>query len=48
MLKLFNYVVDIGEQMLVSGAEVHRVEESINRMCLALGALRTDVFIRME
>jgi len=45
MLKLFNYVVDIGEQMLVSGAEVHRVEESINRMCLALGALRTDVFI---
>ncbi len=45
MTKLFGYVMDIGEQMLISGAEVHRVEESINRMCHALGALRVDVFI---
>lgn len=45
MIKLFGYVMDIGEQMLVSGAEVHRVEESITRMCHALGALRVDVFI---
>lgn len=37
--------MNIGEQMLLSGAEVHRVEESIKRMCLALGAKRTDVFI---
>lgn len=45
MTKIFNYVMDIGEQMLISGAEVHRVEESINRMCYALGADRVDVFI---
>lgn len=45
MEKLFNYAMDIGEQMLVSGAEVHRVEESINRMCRAFGAVRVDVFI---
>lgn len=45
MLKSFGYVMDIGEQMLISGAEVHRVEESISRMCRALGAKRVDVFI---
>lgn len=31
--------------MLISGAEVYRVEESINRMCNAFGAQRVDVFI---
>lgn len=45
MLKTFGYVMDIGEQMLISGAEVHRVEESISRMCRACGAARVDVFI---
>ncbi|MBP3481306.1 MAG: threonine/serine exporter family protein [Clostridia bacterium] len=45
MIKSFGYAMDIGEQMLISGAEVHRVEESINRMCYALGAIRVDVFI---
>lgn len=45
MIKLFGYAMDIGEQMLISGAEVHRVEESINRMCQAIGAVRVDVFI---
>lgn len=46
MLKqLFTCAMDIGEQMLVSGAEVHRVEESIKRMCYAFGAKRVDVFI---
>lgn len=37
--------MDIGEQMLLFGAEVHRVEESISRMGHALGAARVDVFI---
>ncbi len=45
MTKVFDYVMDIGEQMLISGAEVHRVEESINRMFSALGTDRVDVFI---
>lgn len=45
MTNLFNYAMDIGEQLLISGAEVHRVEESISRICYALGAKRVDVFI---
>ena len=45
MERLLNCAMDIGEQMLISGAEVHRVEESIRRMCYALGAKRVDVFI---
>ena len=45
MEELINCAMDIGEQMLLSGAEVHRVEESISRMCTAFGAVRTDIFI---
>lgn len=37
--------MDIGEQMLVCGAEIRRVEDSMERMCYALGAKRIDVFI---
>ena len=42
---LLDCAMDIGEQMLVSGAEVHRAEDSIKRMCTAMGAERTDIFI---
>ena len=45
MEKLLSYAMDIGEQMLISGAEVRRVEEGIKRMCCSFGAKRTDVFI---
>lgn len=45
MQKLFKCAMDIGEQMLISGAEVYRVEESVNRMCRSFGAKRVDVFI---
>jgi len=45
MNSLLSCAMDIGEQMLISGAEVHRVEESISRICYALGAKRVDVFI---
>lgn len=31
--------------MLIYGAEVHRVEDSIQRMCKSLGCRRVDVFI---
>ena len=44
MQKLLSCVMDIGEQMLICGAEVHRVEDSIERMCKSFGAKRTDVF----
>lgn len=43
--KCLNTVCDIAEEMLKSGAEVHRVEETLVRMCKAIGALRADVFI---
>lgn len=45
MKDLLTCAMDIGEQMLVCGAEVHRVEDSIQRMCLAMGAERIDIFI---
>ena len=45
MKELLRSTLDIGEQMLVSGAEIYRVEDSLNRMCRALGAKRVDVFI---
>lgn len=45
MEKLLDSVMDIGEQMLICGAEVHRVEDSIKRIFDAYGTKRTDVFI---
>lgn len=45
MKELFSCAMDIGEQMLICGAEVHRVEDSMQRICSAIGAKRTDVFI---
>ena len=36
--------LNIGEQMLISCAEVWRVEDSIRRICRAYGAVRVDVF----
>ena len=37
-------VLDIGQYMLQSGAEISRVEDSIRRLCTSFGAERTDVF----
>ncbi|MBR6737571.1 MAG: threonine/serine exporter family protein [Clostridia bacterium] len=45
MEKELTCVMNIAEEMIISGAEVHRVEESVVRMCTALGAIKTDVFI---
>ncbi len=36
--------MSIGEQLLISGAEVSRVEDTIRRICTAYGAKRVDVF----
>ena len=44
MQELLTRTMDIGEQMLICGAEVYRVEDSVKRMCTALGAKRVDVF----
>lgn len=42
--QLLTCALDIGEQMLLSGAEVERVESSIRYICTAYGCTRTDVF----
>ena len=36
--------LDIGENMLICGGEVDRVEDTIVRVCTAYGAQKTDVF----
>ena len=45
--KLLQSILDVGEEMIVSGAEVSRVEDSIERMCESYGAPydRINVFI---
>ncbi|MBQ1186599.1 MAG: threonine/serine exporter family protein [Clostridia bacterium] len=45
MEKSLEIIMDISEQMLLSGAEISRIEESILRLGEALGAKRTDAFI---
>ena len=42
--QLISCALDIGEQMLLSGAEVGRVETSVKLICSAYGCSRTDVF----
>ncbi len=45
MKDLLECGMDIGEQMLICGGEVHRVEDSLRRIFTAFGAARVDVFI---
>ena len=42
--QLLTCALDIGEQMLISGAEIGRVENTIRLICTAYGCKRTDVF----
>ena len=41
--KCLYLAMSIGEEMLIAGAEVHRVEDSISRICYAYGMERVDV-----
>jgi uncharacterized membrane protein YjjP (DUF1212 family) len=43
--KLLQAILDIAEEMLACGAEVARVEDSIERMCSAYGCTRINAFI---
>lgn len=43
--QILSCALDIGEQMLISGAEVSRVELAIRMICTAYGCQRADVFI---
>ena len=42
--QILSCALDIGEQMLISGAEVSRVEQTVRMICLAYGCQRADVF----
>ena len=42
--QLLTCALDIGEMMLISGAEIGRVENSVQLICAAYGCKRTDVF----
>lgn len=43
--KILQGILDIAEEMLVAGAEVSRVEDSVERMCRAYGCDRVNVFV---
>lgn len=36
--------LDVGENILRCGGEPHRIEDTVNRICTAYGAVHTDVF----
>lgn len=42
--KILYEALNIGEQMLICGAEVYRVEDTISRICWAYGMTQVDVF----
>lgn len=41
---LLNCILDIGQMLLTSGAEVLRVEDTVTRLCIAYGFEKADVF----
>ncbi len=43
--ELMNIFLDFGECMMLSGAEISRVEDSLSRMGKSYGAEQTDVFV---
>ena len=43
-VRIMTAVMDVGEMMLTSGAEVNRVEDTLNRILHAYGCVRVDVY----
>jgi len=43
-MQLLSATLDIGEQMLICGAEVSRIEDTVSRICMAYDMLRVDAF----
>ncbi len=41
---ILGIAMEIGAEMLKNGAEVHRVEDTVSRICYAYGAAQVDVF----
>jgi len=43
-LEILQFVLDMGMYLVSSGAEIERVEDSIERMCFSYGAEKVEVF----
>ena len=43
--QLIKSMLDLGEQLLLVGGEIHRVEDSLARVGKAYGAVKTEVFV---
>lgn len=43
--RIVHQLMNVGELLLLSGSEIRRVEETIDRMGRAYGAVETDVFV---
>lgn len=41
---ILSKALDVGENILRYGGEPHRIEDTVNRICTAYGAVKTDVF----
>ncbi len=46
--ELCELAIDIGEALLINGAEIHRVEDTITRICKSAGAEETEVFCMIK
>ncbi len=46
--ELCELAIDIGEALLINGAEIHRVEDTITRICRSAGAYETEVFCMIK
>lgn len=44
MTNTVHFALDVGEQLLMCGGEVSRVEDTITRICMAYSAVRVDTF----
>lgn len=44
LAELLHIILDIGEQISAAGGEIFRVEDTVTRLGMAYGAIRTDVF----
>lgn len=45
LAKMLTVTLDIGDGLLRCGAEVHRVEDTLNRIAAAYGVVKCDVFV---
>ena len=45
LARMLTVTLDIGTGLLEAGAEVHRVEDTMNRLAAAYGVVKSDVFV---